>query len=865
MGVDRPRPSLSWKLEGDARGERQTAYRILVASSKPKLSDEIGDLWDSGKVPADETAGVSYEGRLLRSSERAFWKVRVWNKDFEPSAWSEPAEWTMGVLRPEDWRARWIAAASPSETLLLRREFAVRKNLVRALVHVCGLGQYEMTVNGQKVGEDLLTPGWTKYDKTCLYDTYDLTPLLRQGSNAVGLLLANGFYNVKGGRYTKYKGSFGPLKAIAQVRLDYADGSTDFIGTSRSWRAHSGPITFSCVYGGEDFDARLVTRGWDEPGFDDAEWPRAVLVSGPGGVLKGASFAAPPVRAIETIKPVAIREIGAHLAVYDLGQNAPVMIRLAVRGPAGSSVRVIPAELVKPDGTVDRRSAGGGLAFWQYTLAGAGSETYASKFFYHGARYLQVELSPAERDVEYPAVESLEGLVVHSSAPPVGEFASSSELSNRILRLIRWAQRANMMSVLTDCPHREKLGWLEQYHLNGPSLRYEWDMSRLYAKTMTDMADSQLDSGLIPDIAPEYTIFQGGFRDSPEWGSAFVIVPWQEYEWTGDLDLLRRHYGGMKRYVDYLATKASGHILSHGLGDWYDLGPKPPGEAQLTPRSLTATAFFYHDTVILSRTARLLMNLYDAKLYERRAAEIRAAFNAAFFDDKAGVYSTGSQTANALPLVLGLVPPERRAAVLEAIVKDVRARGNALTAGDVGYRFLLRALAEAGRSDVIFDMTNQSERPGYGYQLRRGATSLTEAWDAGPASSQNHFMLGHIIEWFSGDLAGLSPDPMGPGFKRIVIRPQPVGGLTWARASLDSVRGKIAVEWKITEGKFILSVVLPPNTTTTVFVPAASAASVAESGRPARESPGVLFLRQENGRAVFEVGAGRYVFENSWK
>lgn len=865
MGVDRPAPRLSWKLEGGARGERQTAFRVIVSSSRQILDQGRGDLWDSGKVPSDETVGLPYEGRPLRSSERVFWKVRVWDMRLAESEWSEPAEWTAGVLRPEEWRASWVGAERPSETVLLRRAFDVRPGLARALVHVCGLGQYELTANGRKAGSDLLTPGWTKYDRTCLYDTYDLTPLLNPGANAVGLFLANGFYNVKGGRYAKYTGSFGPLKAIAQIRLEYADGSVEYVGTGRSWRTHPGPIVFSCVYGGEDFDARLWPRGWDGPGFDDRAWPRATLVPGPGGALKGASFAAPPVREAGTLAPASVRKLGPHLAVYDLGQNAPLMVRLTARGPAGSSIRVIPAELLNENGTVDRRSAGGGLAYWQYTLAGAGKETYEAKFFYHGARFLQVELSPAGRDVEYPAVESVEGVVVHSSAPAAGEFASSSDLFNRIHTLVRWAQRANMMTVLTDCPHREKLGWLEQYHLNGPSLRYEWDMSRLYAKTMGDMSDSQLASGLVPDIAPEYTVFQAGFRDSPEWGSAVVIVPWQEYEWTGDLDLLRRHYPAMKRYVEYLASTAEGDLVSHGLGDWYDLGPKPPGEAQLTPRALTATAFYYLDTVILSRAARLLMNLQDAKIYERRAAEIARAFNGRFFDPQTGAYTAGSQTANALPLVLGLVPAGRRAAVLEAVVRDIRARGDALTAGDVGYRYLLRALADAGRSDVVFDMTSRSDRPGYGFQLKRGATSLTEAWDAGPASSQNHFMLGHIVEWLYGDLAGLAPDPAGPGFKRIFVRPQPVGGIAWARANLDTVRGKIGVGWRISGGRFFLDVSVPPNASATVFFPAAGEAAVAESGRPASQSPGVAFLRQEGGRAVFEVGAGRYAFEAPWK
>jgi hypothetical protein len=868
LGIDAAAPRFSWRLESGERGERQTAFRILVASTKEILGRDQGDLWDSGRVASDETSGVSYAGRPLRSFERAYWKVRVWDKDGGETPGSGVETWTMGVLGAPDWRASWIGAPAgqpPSDAMLLRREFAVRPGLVRAVAYACGLGTYEMTIDGRRVGEDLLTPGWTKFDKTCLYDAYDVTPLLQAGRNGVGLLVANGFYNVRAGRYTKYKGSFGPIRAIALLRLEYADGTAEFVGTDASWRQHASPLTFSCMYGGEDYDARLEARGWDGPGFDDAAWAAAAVLPEPGGTLRGASFAAPPVRAFERLKPAAVRKIGPGGAVYDLGQNAPVMLALEASGPAGSSVRVTPAELLKPDGTVDRGSSGGGESYWQYTLAGRGRETYRAKFFYHGARYLQVELRPASPGGPMPEVFSLEGTVVHSSSAPVGDFACSSDLFNRIRTLIRWAQMANIMSLITDCPHRERLGWLEQYHLNGPSLRYEWDLGRLFAKTMTDMADSQLADGLVPDIAPEYTVFSGGFRDSPEWGSAAVLVPWQQYEWTGDLDLLRRFYGVMKRYVDYLATTAKGQIVSHGLGDWYDLGPKPPGPAQLTPRALTATAFYYDDTRVLARAAALLGNAADAKIYAARADEIRAAFNAAFLDPAAGIYAGGSQAANAIPLVMDLVPAKRRAAVLEAVVREVRRRGNALTAGDVGFRYLLRALADGGRSDVIFDMNTGSEKPGYGYQLKMGATSLAEAWDAGRASSQNHFMLGHIMEWFYHDLAGIAGDPAGPGFKKIRIRPEPVGGLTWARASLDSVQGRIESAWRIENGTFRLAVTIPPNSTARIYVPSEEAGDIKESGRPAAGSPGVEFAGREADRAVFSVGSGRYVFEAAWK
>ena len=869
LGVDSEKPRLAWKVRGEGRGRRQTAYRILAASSAAELGRERGDLWDSGIVSSGETAGLFYDGKTLRSFQRVFWKVQIWDENGAPSEWSPAAGWTMGVLAPADWRAAWIGApvsfGPAADSLLLRCELAVRPGLVRALAFVCGLGYYEMTLNGSRVGEDLLTPGWTKYNKTCLYDTYDVTPLLSAGRNAAGLLLANGFFNVRAGRYTKYTGTFGPIRAIALIRMEYADGTVEFCGTDDSWKAGPSPITFSCIYGGEDFDARLMKPDFDRTGFDDREWRPAAKISGPGGVLRGTSAAAPPIRAFETLKPVSRRPFGPGRFVYDLGQNAPIMLRLAVRGPAGSSVRVTPAELLNADGSVDRRSSGGGECWWQYTLAGDSEELYQSKFFYHGSRYLQAELLPAEPGGPLPKIDALEGTVVHSSSAPIGDFACSNDLFNKIRTLVRWAQRANMMSLLTDCPHRERLGWLEQYHLNGPSLRYEWDLARLFAKGMTDMADSQLETGLVPDIAPEYTVFSGGFRDSPEWGAAYILVPWQQYLWTGDLELFRRHFDGMKCYVEYLAAKADGNILSYGLGDWYDIGPKPPGYAQLTPIALTATAFYYQDARILADAAALLGLSEDAKVYGRRAADIGKAFNRKFLDARTGIYATGAQAAQAIPLVMGLVPEENRAAAVEALVKDVRSRGNALTAGDVGFRYLLRALADAGRSDVIFDMNAQSNKPGYGYQLNKGATSLTEAWDAGPESSQNHFMLGHIMEWFYSDLAGIRGSIDGPGFKKIIIRPSPVGNLKWARGSLEIVRGRIESEWRIEGGKFRLSVTIPANATARIELPAAAIGNVRESGRPAEKSDAVKAMGPDNGRAVFEIGSGRYVFEAAWK
>ncbi len=866
LGVDVAQPRLSWRVEGRDRGERQTAYRLLVSSTADELARDRGDLWDSGKVSSDETLFIPYAGKPLESSQQVFWKVRVWDAAGDVSAWSTPATWTMGVLKPEDWRGQWIVAPWSTESLLVRREFDVKPGLRRALVHVCGLGQFELSVNGRKVGNNILSPGWSKYDRTCLYETHDITPLVMGGGNAVGLTLGDGMYHTeRRNRFTKFIGSFGPKRACGQIELEYEDGSREYVGTDESWRVHPGPVTYNDIYGGEDYDARLEQHGWDAPGFDDAGWANAVLLVRPEGELRGLTVSAPPLQEIETIEPVAVNRLSETCEVVDLGQNASYMPRITVSGPVGSTVRLTHAEIVNPDGTISRTTCGGnrGPAWWQYTKATDEPETWFPQFFYAGCRYLQVDKIPAKAGGELPRLDKIEGVVVHSTAEPVGQFDCSNELLNRIRTLVRWAQRSNMASILTDCPHREKLGWLEQSHLNGPSIRYEFDVDRIYIKTMHDMADSQTHDGLVPTTAPEFASFNGPPRIAVEWGSAFIIDPWQHYQFTGDESLLREYYPRMQRYMRYLATRAKGHILEDGLGDWYDVGPEPPySHAQLTPPAVTCTALYYLDARLMSRTAELLGRPDDARRYAQLADEIRQAWLREFRHPEMGTYATQSQCSNAMALALGLAEPEDRDRTLSALVKDVRGRGNALSTGAVGFGFLLRALAQGGQSDVVYDMLNQDEKPGYAYQLKQGATTLAESWDASRGASQNHYFLGQIVEWFYTDLVGINPDPTGPGFKRIIIRPTPVGDLQWAEASYRSIRGPISVRWDRVDGRFRLHVTIPANTTATVYVPAKRESEVTEGDAAAADSPGVRLLRREGERAVYAIDSGTYTFES---
>lgn len=1040
LGIDVPDPNLSYILEAEnkaERGIRQTAYQVIVASSQALLQKGQGDLWNSGKVMTDKMAYIKYEGKALRSSKKYWWKVRVWDKSGNVSAWSKEATWTMGILKEEDWRAKWISAAGAEKmalspfgyrattseaqttkwvqvdvekpvaisavrltpiffedragygfpknfridisndpefkqattiadyttkefanpgwktaefpagnisgryirvtatvlwgwrsnfqfglrqleviangknraaakkieasdsheaggwskqnltdgpedgsalpnysSMILRKEFSVEKKLLRAVIHVSGLSEYELTINGTKVGDYLLTPGWTNYRKTILYDTYDVTKQLQSGPNVVGMLLGNGMYNIQPDsvRYVKFLNSFGPLKAIAQLQLEYSDGTTKMIGTDGSWQVAPGPVTYTNMFGGEDYDANLDITGWNKPFFKSTNnWRAALETTSPGGKLKGLSAAAPPVKVIEIIKPVKITQLKNNVWIYDCGQNASMMPRIAVQGEKGSYVRLIPAELLGDDGRVDRRSAtqdGVRPAWWQYTLSGKGTESWAPKFFYQGARYLQVELYPAAGSSQLPQIKTLEDQVVHASSTPVGTFACSNELFNRIYSLVRWAQRSNMMSYMTDCPHREKMGWLEENHLNGPSLRYNFDMAILFRKNMNDMADAQLENGFVPNIAPEYFIagsadLKNAMRNSPEWGSSFIIVPWQQYLFSGDISLLERYYDKMKNYVAFLTSTATNHIIHTGLGDWYDIGPKPAWGSQLTPEPFTATAIFYYDNHIMQRISALLGKEQDAAMYKTACEQIRQSFNNEFYKPATGLYATGSNTTCAMPLFFNLVEPENRQHLLDALVDSIQKRNYSFTSGEVGFRFLLRALSDGGRSDVVYEMNNQSDRPGYGYQLKMGATSLTEKWDGGVGNfgSQNHFMSGQINEWLFNDLVGISPDEKGPGFKKIIIKPAVAGNLTWVNGSFASISGMIECKWKKSDKRFSMSITIPPNTSAIVYVPSNNQNGHTESGKKIINRKDVQFIRSEKRYNVYEVGSGSYEFE----
>ncbi|MBN9659952.1 MAG: family 78 glycoside hydrolase catalytic domain [Acidobacteria bacterium] len=827
VGIDSSKPRLGWTLKSDGNGARQSAYQILVASSAAALKPGSTDLWDSGRIVSARQSWVEYSGKPLRAFGRYFWSVRVWDASGRASEWSEPANWTTAMLQPSDMRGGWIA--HPDHSLrsgplpVFRKEFRLDKPLRSAIALVSGAGFHELHINGRKVGDHVLAPAWTNYRTTMLYETFDVSTELRPGANALGVLVGNGFYNVAGGRYVKYSGSFGHPRLWLQLHLEFADGSTQDVVTDSTWKTTEGPLTFSCLYGGEDYDARRELPGWDSPGFDDSAWKRAGGVEAPGGVMRAQS--SPPIRVQQTYPAVRVTEPKPGVFVYDLGQNFSGWPRVTASGPAGSTVKMIPGELLDKDGLVTQRSSGGPNSF-SYTLKGQGREVWAPRFSYYGFRYVQVEGWKPER---------VEGQFVHLDAPRVGKFECSNETFNRVHALIDAAVRSNLQHSLTDCPHREKLGWLEQTYLMGPSILYNWDLRSFLPKMSRDMREAQTVDGLVPDIAPEYVVFGRGFRDSPEWGSAAVLVPWMAWQWYGDKRILEDAYPMMQRYSGYLEDRKEKGLLSYGLGDWYDIGPKAPGYSQLTPQGVTASATYLEDLRVLRQVASLLGKPQDAQRYAARYAALLAAFQREFYQTNGASYATGSQISLAVPLAMGFAPPAARPKLVEQLVADIRSKGNHTSAGDIGYHYVLAALMQAGRSDVIFDMANEKTAPSYAAQLAAGSTALTEAWDSNPNSSQNHFMLGHIEEWFYAGLAGLRVDPAAPGLSHLILQPEPVGDVSWAKASWDSPRGLIAVEWRIEGGKFRYTVELPPGVSAEVRMPAGAPQSIG-SGHHTLES-----------------------------
>ncbi|MGC9013990.1 MAG: family 78 glycoside hydrolase catalytic domain [Thermoproteota archaeon] len=1028
LGIDVVNPRLSWQIRSAQRDVYQIAYQIIVASIPELISQNKGDLWDSGKVDSDQSIDVIYRGKPLKSFVRCYWKVRIWGGRGKVSPWSEPAMWTMGILQPEEWNAKWISYDPPTDGYLqeetgldfegsqwiwfprgnpkenapqgtyyfrrlielpekaligqaqilftascicnlyinekkiasnynlyqptelnvtecfkpgtnliaieakhkegpagvivkvalqvkgeeplviisdeswkcsdqffygweklnfddsnwkqslemgnigispwgivrtrissnwaqkkpspiLHKTFYITKPVKFATVYICGLGYYELRLNGKKVGDHVLDPAFTRYDKRCLYATYDITSYLKQGKNAIGIMLGNGFYN----QHARDAWNFEKApwrdypKLLMHMRIEYSDGSIQTVVSDDSWRASIGPILRDGIRNGEYYDARLEEKGWDTPEFDDEKWAPVKVVSPQKGKLYSQMI--PPIKVIETIKPIKITSPVSGVYVFDFGQNFAGWVKLKVRGPRGTKITLRYGERLADDGTVSQTKIAsltyqGPFQTDTYILKGEGTEIWEPHFTYHGFRYVEVRGFPGQ-----PTLDNLLGQVVHTAFESAGHFECSNELLNAIQRLTLWSYRSNFLSIPTDCPHREKNGWTGDAHLAAEQAMYNWDNVASYEKWMNDFKDAQKENGELPGIIPTSG---WGYGIGPAWDSAYILIPWYLYLYYADIEVLRQHYEGMKKYIDYLSNRAKDYIIDYGLGDWV------PAKTE-TPNTLTSTAYFFVDAKILSNVAQLLNNQEDAQKYTSLAENIRKAFNRHFYRGN-GIYANGSITALSCALYQGLVEEKERDLVIQRLIEKLDQENWKLDVGILGAKYLFHALTENGRVDVAYKVAIQTEAPSYGNWVKRGATTLWEDWYGN--NSLNHIMFGDISAWFYKALAGISPDPSQPGFKHIIIHPRLVNDLKFVNAWHKSMYGLIKVQWLTENNNFHLDITIPANSWATVYLPATDIKSITESGAHISKVEGVQILRVKKNNIMLNVKNGSYSFQS---
>jgi alpha-L-rhamnosidase len=752
-----------------------------------------------------------------------------------------------GTPRPGP-RVGWSQQASSP---LFRKSFEVGKPIRRATAYICGLGYHELSINGQKVGDHVLDPGFTRYDRRALYVTHDVTQQVQEGRNAIGVMLGNGWYNM----FTRATWDFdqaawrAPPTLLFHLRIEYQDETTETIVSDESWQAATGPVVLDGIRAGEVYDARLERTDWDTASFDASDWDAPQITDGPAGTLSAQAM--PPMRVTETVKPIAILEPRPGVYVFDMGQQFAGWVRLTVEGPAGTQVTMRYSERIDDQSMIERSEISkfvfeGPFQTDIYTLKGQGTECWEPRFAYHGFRYVEVTGFPGT-----PTKDNVTGCVVHTDFERQGQFQCSNGLLNQIQRMTRWSYRNNFHGYPTDCPTREKNGWTGDAHLAAEQAMYNFENSAAYSKWIMDIDDEQQDSGEVAAIIP--TAGWGyAWGNGPAWDSALVIIPWYLYGYRGDTEILRRHYDAMRQYVDYLTARSKNHIVDFGLGDWV------PADT-VTPHTITSTAYYYIDTRIVAWVARLLGKTDDAAKYAARAKEIRAAFNREF-DKGDGVYLDGSQTALSCTLYQGLVPDSNRANVVNKLVEQVNARDNHLDVGILGAKYLFHSLSDNGHHDLAYQIATQTTPPSYGDWATRGATTLWEDWKG--VTSLNHVMFGDISNWFYQKLAGINVGQ--PGFKHIVIRPMPVGDLKWVKAKTPTMYGSVQVDWKQdNDNTWLLSLNIPVNTTATVHLPTKDISSVTEGETSVADIPDITSVGGPKESVRLQIGSGEYHFRVS--
>ena len=882
LGIDARQPRLSWQTPAEPCGYRQSAYQVVVAGSVAALRTGGELLWDSGRVASERSVNVPYAGRELGSGERCCWQVRTWDRVDRAGAWSEAAWFEMGLLAADDWQGAWIAAQRGISSPLLRTEFTLAAAPARARVYLSGLGYYELRINGAKVGRQVLDPASSYYHNDLelelgsrvLYTSHDVSGHLRAGRNAVGVMLGNGWYAAEADvpPSPSHRKPYGERpRLLLQLEVEPVEGEPERLVSGTGWKASAGPVRYNDYSHGESYDARREQAGWDTPGYDDSAWSAAQEVAAPSGMLRAQPLA--PCEVVETRTAQQVLRPRAGVAVYDFGQNFSGWSRLRVQGERGARVVLKHGARVYEDGSLDARSNLYDLHCTHvarqrdsYTLKGRGVEEWEPRFTLHGFRYVEVSGLPGT-----PQAEQVEGRVVRNAVERVGSFRCSNELLNRIHEAAVWTFASSLQGFPQDAADRsERVGWLgdpipEDY-------MYNFDTAQFWTKWSDDLGDSQRPDGKLPVISPLH--WRGStfapYGDCPVWWSHYALIPWSVYWFYDDERVLARHAVGIGKLVDYLSSRAQGHIVEFGLGDHME--PQPDGTTSSSPRhtppALTSTAYYHFDAQVAARAAEIAGRSEEARRYGALAEEIKAAFNRRFLDPESNDYATGSQTANAVPLALGLVPEERVGAVLANLIREIEEQhAGHLSTGMLGTNALVNVLPRHRAAELMYRIATQTTFPSWGYMIERGATTLWESWSdlREEKLSLNMKLLGSVEKFFYRDLAGIRAT--APGFREVAIAPQVVGDLEWARAQVRTVRGEIAVHWRRIENAFELDLEIPGNVTADVSLPKRGLTEVQvtegerriwDSGTSIATVPGIGDIAESADSIRLRTGSGSY-------
>ena len=875
IGIDVRQPRLSWQIQSGRRGTMQSAYQIQVAVATVDFEGQRNLLWDSGKVKSDESIQRVYEGPQLRSAQRYFWRVRVWDDVGEASSWSSPAFWEMGLLQSSDWLASWIEpdltedTSAPQPSPLLRDTFQSKGPVKEARAYVTSHGLYEMYLNGQRVGDAVFTPGWTSYNKRLQYQTYDVTSFLRRGANALGIVLGSGWFRGNIG-FNGHRNFYGDrLALLVQLRIDYADGSHQIVGTDQHWKSATGPILMSEIYHGETYDARLEKPGWTLPAYDDKDWSGVKVGEYRKDIL--IAPAGPPVRRTEELKPVRIIKTPAGETVVDFGQNMVGWVRLKCQGARGVTVTLRHAEVLDKAGNFYAANLRGAKQTVKYTLKGGGLETFEPHFTFQGFRYVSVEGFPGEL-----TTDSLSGIVIHSDMERASEFETSNPLINQLQHNIVWGQKGNFLDVPTDCPQRdERLGWTGDAQVFARTAIFNMNTAGFYTKWLRDMAADQLQNGSVPYVIPDVLSATGRGAGAAGWADAAVIIPWTMYLTYGDKRLLAEQYQSMAKWIEYMRGRAGDDYIWDGdyhFGDWLAFATtRPDYPGATTSKDFIATAFYAHSTDLMRQIAHVLGKENDAARYADLFTKIRNAFQKEYVTER-GRVGEDTQTAYVLALEFDLLPESLRSIAAERLAREVRTRGH-LTTGFLGTPYLCHVLSRYGYLKEAYLLLNRDQYPSWLYPVKQGATTIWERWDGqkpdgsfqdASMNSFNHYAYGAIGDWMYRVVAGIEVDREAPGYKHILIQPQPGGGLTRARASHLSQYGRVTSAWELKDGRIELTIAIPANTRATVRLPNSSTTAVSEGGKALVVGDGITSVTRDGDSLVVKLGSGRYVFAYSW-